>query len=153
MGYGTRASMILRIYLQNLCHFCLPEPKLFLRIRSEWLSATGAAFKIYTLQCVCQAFSETAALCLGTRQLLYSRLTPFGVFLAQRHTQYILGLFLKLLLIISLPSGSCNWTDASKVPGFSGRYFRRNSLTKFLVCVFNCFLFYYPTIMTPVKRG
>lgn len=66
--------------------FALLSPNYFLRIRSEWLSATGAAFKIYALQCVCQAFSETAALCLGVSQLLYSRLMPWGVFLAQRHT-------------------------------------------------------------------
>lgn len=86
-------------------------------------------------------------------QLLYSRLMPFGVFLAQRHTQCILGLFLKLLLIISLSSGSCNWTDAGKVPGFSGRYSRRNSLTTFLERVFNYILLYYPTTITPVKQG
>lgn len=78
---------------------------------------------------------------------------PFGVFLAQRNTECILGLFLKLLIIISLPSGSCNWTDASEVPGFSGRYFRRNSLTTLLECVFNYFLFYYPTAVTPVQQG
>lgn len=83
-------------------------------------------------------------ICRGMSQLLYSRLMPFGVFLAQRHTKYIPGLFLKLLLIISLPSRSCNWTDVRKVSGFSGRYFRRKILTIILECVFNYILFYYP---------
>lgn len=133
--------------------FALLNPNYFLRIRSEWLSATGAAFKIYALQRVCQAFSETTALCLEMSQLLYSRLMTWGGFLAQRYTQCVLGLFLKLLLIIFLPSGSCNLIDASKVPGFSGSYFRRNSLTTFLKFVFNYFLFYQPTTMTPVKQG
>lgn len=121
---------------KNVCQFFSSEIKLFLRTRFEWRRVLLMMLLWYMHCSVSVRLSVRLQLCLGMSQLLYSRLMPFGVFLAQRHTKCVLTIF--------LPSGSCNWTDVSKVSGFSGKYFRRKILTIILEYVFNYILFYYP---------
>lgn len=91
-----------------------------MRTRSEWLSATGDAFVMYALQCVCQACSETAALPGHEPATVLQTYALWGFPGSEAHKVHP-GAISKITTY-NFPS---LWTDASNVSGFSGKYFRR----------------------------
>lgn len=149
--YGTRASMTLCIY-----------PQKYLPVFFSWNQVIFEN-QIWMVKCYWWCFCDICiAVCLSGFQWLCSSawgwasyyipdLCPLGFSWLRGAQKCILGLFLKLLLIISLPSGSCNWTDTSKLSGFSVKYLRRKILTIILELFLNHILL--PITITPWSSG
>lgn len=128
-GYRTRASMTFCINPQKYLPVCLSWNQVIFENQIWMAKCYWWCFCDICIAVCLSGFQWGCSSAWGWASYYIPDLCPLGFSWLRGTQKCILGLFLKLLLIISLPSGSCNWADASKLSGSSGKYFRRKTLT------------------------